>query len=115
MQCSWLWSFLSKIGTYYVHCHRKHSQIGSNSVDNEDDETDNPETEDVLNDETTTSHNNFERKLSEAQYLLKLKSQHNFTQIFISEIIDATKGLIADRLQIVKKNNILNFKKTFYF
>lgn len=76
---------------------------------------DNPETEDVLNDETTTSHSNFERKLSEAQYLLKLKSQHNLTQISISEIIDATKGLIADRLQIVKKNNILNFKKTFYF
>lgn len=103
MQCSWLWSFLSKIGTYYVNCHRKHSQIGSNSVDIEDDETDNPETEDVLNDETTTSHSNFERKLSEAQYLLKLKSQHNLTQISISEIIDATKGLIADRLQIVKK------------
>lgn len=61
------------------------------------------------------SHNNFERKLSEAQYLLKLKSQHNLTQISISEIIDATKGLIADRLQIVKKNNNLNFKKTFYF
>lgn len=67
------------------------------------DETDNPETEDFLNDETTTSHNNFERKLSEAQYLLKLKSQHNLTQISISEIIDATKGLIADRLQIVEK------------
>lgn len=115
MQCSWLWSFLKKIGTYYVHCHRKHSQIGNNSVDNEDDETDNPETEDFLNDETTTSNNNFERKLSEAQYLLKLKSQHNLTQISISEIIDATKGLIADRLQIVKKKNILNFKKTFYF
>lgn len=106
MQCSWLWSFLSKIGTYYVHCHRKHSQIGSNSVDNEDDETDNPETEDFLNDETITSHNNFERKLSEAQYLLKLKSQHNLTQISISEIIDATKGLIADRLQIVKQKII---------
>lgn len=85
---------------------QKHSQIGSNSVDNEDDETDNPETEDILNDETTTSHNNFERKLSEAQYLLKLKSQHNLTQISISEIIDATKGLIADRLQIVKKKLI---------
>lgn len=92
-----------KIGTYYVHCHRKHSQIGNNSVDNEDDDTDNPDTEDFLNDETTTSHNNLERKLSEAQYLLKLKSQHNLTQVSISEIIDATKGLIADRLQIVKK------------
>ena len=46
----------------------------------------------------------YEEKISDAQYLLKLKAGHNLSNTAIDEIVLSTKSLLSDRLEKVKKS-----------
>ncbi|CAG2216811.1 unnamed protein product [Mytilus edulis] len=98
--------------SFRVHCFRKHfrDEEPTNLSDDEldiDFETNN-DTELAQND------SNLAKKISNAQYILKLKSQHNLTQSAINEIIDSTKLLIKDHNAIIQTKLTNSMLTPFY-